>query len=126
MMCMGTYYYLVSPKLETMFVLGKSFGDDTTEMIEKRFELQLNRFEEDEVVETYEWTIGNLKDQKLKDMAKIISFYDDIAWIFSEWKFWTHMLVIVIKKFDKDAHVISEYDEEFDKLRKKKYKEIDY
>ena len=122
---MGTEYYLVSPKLKVIFYLGKSFSEDTKETTERKIELQQKRFDDEEIVDTFEWTIGNIKEQKLKDMMKIVSFYDDLAWIVAEWKFWEYAFVIKFKKYDKDSYIITDYDENFDKLEKEGYRIID-
>ena len=122
---MGTCYYLVSPKFKTIFGLGKSFSEDIMETLERKLELQQKRFDDEEIVDTFEWTIGNIKEQKLKDMIKVVSFYDDIAWIIGEWKFLEYVFVIKFKKYDQDSYIITGYDENFDKLKKQRYKLID-
>jgi len=121
----GTYFFLVSPKLKAMFCLGKSFSDDTLEMVESKLDIQQKMLSEEDTVDTFEWTIGNLKDQKLKDMLKVVSFYDDLAWIISDWQFWNYAFTISFKRFDKDVYIISEFDERYDKLKKEGYVELD-
>ena len=125
MIHIGTYYFLVSPKLKAMFCFGKSFNEDTLDTVKNKLDIQQNLLSEEDTVETFEWTIGNLKDRKLKDMLKVVSFYDDLAWLVSDWQFWNYTFTISFKRFDKDAYIISEYDERYDKLKKEGYAELD-
>lgn len=122
---MGELFYLVSPKLKVMFCLGKSFREDTMQSIENKIEQQQKRLDEEDMVDTFDWTVGNLRGRRLKDMIKVVSFYDDLASAVAEGKCIFPESQIRFKKYDRDAYLTSDYKDEFGKLKDEGYQIID-
>ncbi|MEO0190719.1 MAG: hypothetical protein ABIL18_07040 [candidate division WOR-3 bacterium] len=106
---MGVDYYLAVPKLKTLFFFGRTRPEEVQDIYELLLKFQ---HEEDdfETVDVQEWTAQNLAKQRLVDVARVINFYRQFAYLIQEYRFQRGIFLGIMKEYDKEAKVISEME----------------
>lgn len=114
---MGIYDYLISPKLKKIFLLTKSYSEDTQDMFDTYMKRYLDRFENENLTDTSNWTLENFNKQRITSVLEVVSFYDDLAWFFGE-DINSYMFIFSIRKYDPSVFIAREGSEELEELDK--------
>lgn len=112
---MGEDFYLVVPKLKIKIYVGRHVSEENAkEHIEK-----LNKIIENNDEGKYGVEVDsiNYKEITAKDMARLITFYEDTVYLF-DYKLVNNILVSELLKIFPGSKLVSSYSDELNKYEK--------
>tara|TARA_Y100000310_G_C20511220_1_gene728962 strand:+ start:175 stop:567 length:393 start_codon:yes stop_codon:yes gene_type:complete len=127
---MGTYYYVVIPKLKILMWIGKNIHDDDIEEEEGIMKNFLNLWSEynydGNLPDLIELKEKKLKEVKVNDLMSVVFYLSKIeSFLHVHNSPCTILKCMIAKWIDKKSYVISDISKKMDALHRRKYKIID-